>query len=134
MAQAKHFRDIQAICDLTTDEEAETTRDMMTRIADKWSLWVMGVIAKSDDPVRFSYIWKEIGSISQKSLTKTLRQLERDGLVARKMFVELPPRVEYRLTPLGTELLKQVEPLWRWVSGQATVFRAAQQRFDRRSK
>lgn len=134
MRKSQYFRNLQAICDSIPDEENAATRDMMTRISEKWSLWVLGVLAQADGPVRFSNVWKGVGAISQKSLTKTLRQLERDGLVLRKMYMELPPRVEYRLTPLGTELLKQVEPLWFWVAKQASLFKEAQQKFDRRSK
>ena len=134
MRKSQYFQNVQTICNSILDEDDVTTRDMMTRISDKWSLWVLGVLAQADGPVRFSNVWKGVGTISQKSLTKTLRQLERDGLVLRKMYMELPPRVEYRLTPLGSQLLKQVEPLWLWVAKHATSFKTAQLRFDRRSK
>lgn len=61
-------------------------------------------------PLRFSRLMEHVKGVSQKSLTKTLRQLERDGLVTRKMFAEVPPRVEYAMTALGVEMLKHVEP------------------------
>jgi DNA-binding HxlR family transcriptional regulator len=70
--------------------------------------------------------------VSQKSLTKTLRQLERDGLVTRAVFAEVPPRVEYEATELGLEMLEQVHPLWVWSVENLERFQAAQERFDGR--
>jgi DNA-binding HxlR family transcriptional regulator len=70
--------------------------------------------------------------VSQKSLTKALRGLERDGLVTRTVFAEVPPRVEYALTPVGLELLEQVGPLWMWVAGRVGNFERARAVFDGR--
>jgi DNA-binding HxlR family transcriptional regulator len=75
---------------------------------------------------------KQVEGVSQKSLTKALRGLERDGLVTRTVFAEVPPRVEYALTPLGLELLEQVGPLWMWVAGRVGSFERARAVFDRR--
>jgi DNA-binding HxlR family transcriptional regulator len=68
---------------------------MITSLANKWSLWTMSVLASAGTPLRFSRAMELVEGISQKSLTKTLRQLERDGLVKRKIFAEAPPRVEF---------------------------------------
>ena len=88
-------------CQTLTEAEDTLTRDMVSRISDKWSLWTMSVIAEHGQPMRFSRIVEHVEGISQKSLTKTLRGLERDGLVTREVFAEVPPRVEYTITALG---------------------------------
>jgi len=75
---------------------------------------------------------ENVEGVSQKSLTKTLRGLERDGLVTRAVFAEVPPRVEYAITPLGTEMLDNVAPLWLWVAKSVHRFQEARAAFDRR--
>ncbi|MEI9973527.1 MAG: helix-turn-helix domain-containing protein [Ignavibacteriota bacterium] len=70
----------------------------------------MSVIAEFGEPMRFSRIMNQVEGISQKSLTKTLRGLERDGLITREVFAEVPPRVEYTITALGSEMLDNVAP------------------------
>lgn len=109
------------------------TRELMAHLSDKWALWVMSVLAESCGPVRFSRILNAVTGISQKSLTKTLRQLERDGFATRQMFLEVPPRVEYTITPLGQDLLRHVEPLWTWVSRKARLVAELREGFDSRS-
>src|ERR1700755_1086833 len=108
------WEDIKDFCETLTEAEDALTRDMVSRISDKWSLWTMSVIAQSGQSMRFSRIMDQVDGISQKSLTKTLRGLERDGLVTRQVFAEVPPRVEYTITALGSEMLEQVHPLWVW--------------------
>jgi DNA-binding HxlR family transcriptional regulator len=71
-----------------------------------------------------------VEGISQKSLTKTLRGLERDGLVTREVFAEVPPRVEYAITPLGAEMLDHVAPLWEWVAKSVGRFAEARARYE----
>ena len=119
-----------AFCDSLSEADDLATRELMTRIADKWSLWVLHVLAEAGGPLRFSRVGEQVEGISQKSLSKTLRQLERDGLATRQMFLEVPPRVEYAITPLGIELLRQVFPLWFWVAQNISSFYAARSRFD----
>ncbi len=106
--------------------------EMVSRISDKWSLWTMSVIAESGAPMRFSRIMEQVDGISQKSLTKTLRGLERDGLVTRQVFAEVPPRVEYDMTPLGSAMLDNVAPLWLWVAKSVRSFQDRRAAFDRR--
>lgn len=118
-------------CETLTEAEDALTREMVARISDKWSLWTMSVIAESAQPMRFSRIMDQVEDISQKSLTKTLRGLERDGLVTRKVFAEVPPRVEYAITALGSEMLNNVAPLWLWVAKSVQRFQACRAAFDR---
>lgn len=88
-------------------------REMLERVADKWTLLVIDELAEGE--MRFSRLREKIGGISQKMLTKTLRQLERDGLVTRKVHPVVPPRVDYQLTPLGERLGESVCGIWTWV-------------------
>ncbi len=126
------WQEAQKFCESLTDEQDAMTREMISRLADKWSLWTMSVLAESGGPMRFSRVMEQVEGISQKSLTKTLRGLERDGLVTRRIFAEVPPRVEYAVTPLGIELLEHVGPLWLWVANSLTTFQQARLEFDRR--
>ena len=118
------------ICDELSEADEHVTRDLLTTVADKWSLWVMEVLATAGTPLRFSRVLERVEGISQKSLTKTLRQLQRDGLVTRTMYLEVPPRVEYAMTPLGLELGEHVLPLWTWVARNVSRFQAARETFD----
>jgi len=127
------WEDIKEFCETLTDDEDSLTREMVSCISDKWSLWTMSVIAEYRRPMRFSRIMENVAGISQKSLTKTLRGLERDGLITRKVFAEVPPRVEYAITPLGTEMLDNVAPLWLWVAKKVRRFQDARADFDGRS-
>lgn len=121
-----------ALCDTLSEDEDQLSREIVNRVADKWSLWTINVLAEAGTPVRFSKIMEQVEGVSQKSLTKTLRQLERDGLITRKVFAEVPPRVEYALTPLGVEMLEHVQPLWLWVARSVGRFQAARADFDNR--
>ncbi len=87
-------------------------RDVFERIGDKWTLLVVGMLDQG--PQRFTTLRKRVPGISQRMLTLTLRHLERDGLVSRKVFAEVPPRVEYTLTELGRTLLPPVIALAGW--------------------
>jgi DNA-binding HxlR family transcriptional regulator len=125
----EHAKDF---CESQTESEEELTREMVCRISDKWSLWTMSVIAELRQPMRFSRIQDRVDGISQKSLTKTLRALERDGLITRRVFAEVPPRVEYAITALGSEMLDNVAPLWLWVAQRVKCFETSRAAFDGR--
>lgn len=88
-------------------------RDILSRLGDKWSLLVL-VTLNANGTMRFSDIHKSIGDISQRMLTVTLRSLEADGLVDRKVYPEVPPRVEYCLTESGKGLLLHLSNLVEW--------------------
>jgi DNA-binding HxlR family transcriptional regulator len=105
--------------------------EMLGRIADKWTLMVIDVLAE-DGEMRFTRLRERINGVSQKMLTKTLRQLERDGLVIRTVHAVVPPCVEYRLTPLGESLGEAVCGIWLWAGKHAAEVAAARQAFDRR--
>jgi DNA-binding HxlR family transcriptional regulator len=82
--------------------------------------------------MRFSRLMERVEGVSQKSLTKVLWQLERDGLVTREVFAEAPPRVEYAITDLALDMLELVHPLRRWAASNVAKFQAAQAACDRR--
>lgn len=90
-------------------------RNILARLCDKWSLLVIYTLNKADTaPVRFKELQREIPDISQKMLTLTLRTLEEDGYVTRTVYPEVPPRVEYALTPLTYSLLPHINALIGW--------------------
>lgn len=99
------------------------------RLSDKWSVPVVSVLR--DQSRRFNELRREVKGISQHVLTRTLRSLERDGLVSREVTPTLPPRVDYSLTPLGQEFLAQVDTITDWVQDNLDTFEDAQRRYDR---
>ncbi len=119
-----------AICDTLTEAQDALSRELLDRIAGKWPLWVLNVLAENGGPLRFSRLHERVDGISQKVLTQTLRHLERDGLLTRTLYPQVPPRVEYELTPLGRDFLLQVMPLWRWVAEHIQTFENARRQFD----
>lgn len=88
------------------------SRRLLDRIGDRWTVLI--VVALDPGPQRFGALAARVGGISQKMLTQTLRSLERDGFVTRTAYPEIPPRVEYALTPLGRSLLKPLRALEEW--------------------
>jgi DNA-binding HxlR family transcriptional regulator len=88
-------------------------RDILSRLGDKWSLLVL-ITLSANGIMRFNDIHKSIGDISQRMLSVTLRALEADGLIDRKIYPEVPPRVEYRLTKSGESLIPHLESLVGW--------------------
>lgn len=108
-------------CEGIPDERIESIRRVLDRIGDKWSLLVIGVLATG--PLRYTDLNRQVPGISQRMLTLTLRQLQNDGLVARSAHAEVPPRVEYALTPLGSGLLDSVTNLVQWASDHHAAIR-----------
>ena len=108
------------------------TRAVLDRVADKWTTLIIGILAQHDSR-RFNELKRMIGGISQKMLTQTLRDLERDGLVKRTMYAEIPPRVEYQLTPLGKTLCGPISALTQWAHDHIDEVKRAQTEFDERS-
>jgi DNA-binding HxlR family transcriptional regulator len=111
----------------------ELARNIIEQIADKWTILVIDALG-THGVMRFSRLRDHIGNVSQKMLTKTLRQLERDGLVSRHVHPVIPPRVDYRLTPLGRSLLDKVCGIWDWVEAHMAEMDTARHRFDSREK
>jgi DNA-binding HxlR family transcriptional regulator len=105
-------------------------RQILDRVADKWSLLVIALLDRRT--LRFSELRREIDGISQRMLTVTLRQLERDGLVRRTVYPVVPPRVEYALTPLGATLLGTIQSLVSWTEEHQDEIAAARAGYDAR--
>lgn len=106
-------------------------RDIMDRFGDKWSLFVILHLGYSGT-TRFNELKNKIEGISQRMLTVTLRSLERDGLVVRRIYAEVPPRVEYELTELGSGLLQKIFDLAQWAAGNMDQIITARQEYDRK--
>jgi DNA-binding HxlR family transcriptional regulator len=107
-------------------------RELLTRVGDKWSVHVIHVLGAGT--LRFSELRRQVGGISQRMLTVTLRGLERDGLVRRTMYPEVPPRVEYALTPLGATLRRIMRALIHWAGAHLVEVDAARSRYDRQAR
>ena len=106
------------------------SREALDRIGDKWASLIIGLL--EDGTMRFSDLQRAIGGITQKMLTQTLRSLERDGLVKRTVYPEVPPRVEYSLTELGTTLIEPLAVLRDWAQQHISKVTVAQQEYDAR--
>ena len=105
-------------------------RTVLSRVGDKWSMLVVEMLA--DSPLRFNELRRRIEDISQRMLTRTLRELERDGLVTRTVTPTTPPSVEYALTPLGHTLREPVNTLIHWTQSHYPAIQKAQTQFDKR--
>ena len=103
--------------------------DVIGRVADKWTMLILEVLADHGEQ-RFTRIGKQVPGISQKMLTQTLRQMERDGLVQRTVHPVIPPRVEYRLTDLGFSLGAAFCGVWTWAAHNLERIEAARATFD----
>jgi len=106
------------------------TRQVLDCIADKWAALVVGLLFRGTR--RFGEMRKAIEGVSQKMLTQTLRALERDGIVSRRVYASVPPKVEYSLTPLGESLARIVEDLRLWSEGNIETVLASQRAYDAR--
>ena len=106
--------------------------EVLTRIGDKWSVYVLHVLGDAGT-LRFNELRGRVEGISQRMLTVTLRGLERDGLVSRTVYPEVPPRVEYTLTPVGRTLRELVRGLVRWSEAHLGEVDAARAQYDARN-
>ena len=113
-------------------EDCRTVSRILARIGEKWSMLV--VMLLRDGPRRFNDIKRNTGGISQQMLTRTLRGLERDGMVTRTIFPTSPPQVEYNLTELGCSMSEPVLTFGRWVQEHLAEIDVARHRFDQRAK
>ena len=105
-----------------------TISTLLSRIGDKWTVLVVQTLAEG--PKRFNELRRVIPSVSQRMLTLTLRNLERDGLVSRTVTPSIPPRVDYELTELGQSLQKPICGLANWATENVEAIHEAQARFD----
>jgi len=106
-------------------------RDVLDRVGDKWSVLV--VVLLKDGKLRFSDLRRSVEGISQRMLTHTLRQLERDGLVERTVYPSVPVRVEYELTVLGRTLIEPLAALAQWAENHRGVILSARDAYDGRA-
>ena len=111
-----------------TNPVCRTISTLLSRIGDKWTVLVVATLG--DGPRRFNELRREIPSVSQRMLTLTLRNLERDGIVSRTVTPSIPPRVDYELTALGHSLLKPITALTQWALENVAQIHEAQARFD----
>ncbi|RYV49752.1 transcriptional regulator [Pengzhenrongella frigida] len=107
------------------------TRRILDRIGDRWTVLVVGALG--DGTARFSELKRRIEGISQKMLTQTLREMERDGLVTRTMYAQVPVRVEYQLTDAGMSLRGPLKALEEWSIEHLGMVMTAQQVYDQPS-
>jgi DNA-binding HxlR family transcriptional regulator len=120
------------------DEECEVdprvealVNDLIGRVADKWTMLVLEVLEEKGE-LRFTQLAKAVSGVSQKMLTQTLRGMERDGLVIRTVHAVVPPKLEYRLTPLGRSLGAAFCGVWIWAEQNLATVDVARAAFDGR--
>lgn len=118
-----------SLAEAISPEQEALLREILERVADKWTLLVLDALEGVGE-VRFTRLRDRVGGVSQKMLTKTLRQLERDGLVTRRVYPEVPPRVEYRLTPRGESLNQAMCSMWLWVEANMEPVRQSRRQYD----
>jgi DNA-binding HxlR family transcriptional regulator len=106
------------------------TRLVLDRIGDKWTVLV--VLLLSDGTLRFTELRSRVGGVAPKVLTETLRRMERDGLVTRQVYAEVPPRVDYTLTDLGHSLIAPIAAVGDWAEANLSRITAARAEYDAR--
>ncbi|MFF0766865.1 winged helix-turn-helix transcriptional regulator [Streptomyces sp. NPDC093675] len=129
--RADVLRNVQRLpgpCAQWDSAQTNFIREILDLVGDKWSVLIVGTLAEG--PVRYSDLADAIPGISQRMLTLTLKHLQRSGLVNRTAYPEVPPRVEYSLTNLGTSLLSTVLALAAWSAGHYREIRDHQSAFD----
>jgi DNA-binding HxlR family transcriptional regulator len=120
----------QAACDALSDDDDGLKRDVLAHAGNRWSLGIVHALGVAGT-LRHAELARRLGGVTQRMLTRSLRHLERDGLIVRRDHGEVPPRVDYTLTPLGQGLLIGMMPLWTWIIDNASAFRSARSQFDR---
>jgi DNA-binding HxlR family transcriptional regulator len=118
----------KSLGDMCDTDHAKEVRQILDLVGDKWSLLVIVLLERGTR--RFMELRRDIGPISQRMLTRTLRQLEQDGLVERTVYPTVPPRVDYTLTPMGQTLLEATQPLVRWAIAHREEVFAARKRYE----
>ncbi|MDM4720550.1 helix-turn-helix domain-containing protein [Micromonospora sp. WMMA1363] len=111
-------------------ERACTVREVLDRVGGKWSIGIL--VAASQGPVRFTELERGVQGISRRMLTLTLRNLERDGLLRRRVYPTVPPKVEYTATPIALELYESLVALTDWAERHRGAVAAARTAYDRR--
>jgi DNA-binding HxlR family transcriptional regulator len=123
------FLDPAAIC---RNSDPTAVRELLTKVGDKWTIFLVLSLDLLGGRARFSELERSIPGISQRMLSVTLKNLERDGLVIRELFPEVPPRVEYEITDLGRSLLRPMQGLVDWTKENWERVRKARSKYDTR--
>jgi DNA-binding HxlR family transcriptional regulator len=121
--------DTAAVC---RSSDPMAVRELLTKIGDKWTIFLILSLDLLGGRARFSALERAVPGISQRMLSLTLKNLERDGLVVRELFPEVPPRVEYEMTDLGKSLLRPTQGLVDWAKANWDKVREAQVKYDAR--
>jgi DNA-binding HxlR family transcriptional regulator len=120
--------------DVEIDPRVEKlVEDLIGCVADKWTMLILETLVGSGT-LRFTQLSKLIGGISQKMLTQTVRRMERDGLLARRVYPVVPPKVEYKLTDLGLTLSAAFCGVWVWAAENLSKVEEARARFDKKAR
>jgi len=106
------------------------SRTVLDVVANKWVLYVLGMLRLADRPMRFGELLRSVEGVTQKSLTKTLRALERDGFVQRRVYASVPMRVEYSLTDLGRDIGPLLAVLHDWAKKKGGLVVQARTEYD----
>lgn len=130
---AKHAEVRKKLCEEEKpDPRVEAlVNEVIGRVADKWTMIILDVLAEHGE-LRFTQLAKQVTGISQKMLTQTLREMEREGLVIRTVYPVVPPKVEYRLTDLGLGLGAAFCGVWVWAQENLETIELARREFDQR--
>jgi len=131
MTDRETLNQAEIVCQALSEDDDGVRREVLAHAGSRWSLGILhalGVYGK----MRHAEIKRQMAGVTQRMLTKTLRSMERDGLLTRQEFGEIPPRVEYELTALGRGLLIRMSPIWVWVVENVEDVRKARRRFDAR--
>ncbi len=134
VSQAKAYYAHVPPKDVTIDPRVEAlVNELIGRVADKWTMLILEVLTEHGE-MRFTRLGEKLGGISQKMLTQTLRQMERDGLIDRTVHAVIPPRVEYKLTKRGASLSEAFCGVWVWAGEHLEGIEKARHEFDARAK
>lgn len=129
MSEHKQYTSFKIKC---SNKDGHAFREFLSKIGDKWTVIVIITLYQSPKQrARFSDLQRHIDGISKAMLTSTLRNLERDGLVIREVFPEVPPRVEYELTPMGESLFNPLKQLANWVTENWSDIQKARERCNK---
>ena len=129
MTDQEALSQAETICQTLREDDDGIRREVLAHAGSRWSLGILHALGVYGT-MRHAEIKRQMTGVTQRMLTKTLRSMERDGLVVRREFGEIPPRVEYELTPLGMGLLIRMSPIWTWVVDNVEDFRKARRIFD----
>jgi len=127
------LKEAEAICQTLREDDDGVRRDVLAHAGSRWALGILHALGVYGT-LRHAELKRQLSGVTQRMLTKTLRALERDGLLLRHETDEKPLRVEYELTALGKDLLLRMSPIWTWVVEHAEDFRQARRTFNGQDK